>query len=74
LINYFACFALDTVRTIFSGFYHSALIDVVHAGQYEIKLMIKISVAIPAVGVFAEVNFFENISVVEIVDFGRGFG
>jgi len=36
--------------------------------------MIQLSISKPAVGVFAEMNFFENISVVEIVDFGRGFG
>jgi hypothetical protein len=36
--------------------------------------MINHWVSKPAVGVFAEVNFFENISIVEIVDFGRGFG
>jgi hypothetical protein len=36
--------------------------------------MICVSVAEPAVGVFAEVNFLEDISVVEIVNFGGGFG
>jgi hypothetical protein len=36
--------------------------------------MVKLTITIPTVGVLAEVNFFENISVVEIVDFGRRFG
>jgi hypothetical protein len=36
--------------------------------------MIKISITIPAVGVLAEMDFFEDISVVEIIDFGGGFG
>jgi hypothetical protein len=36
--------------------------------------MICVSIAEPTVGVFAEVNFLEDISVVEIVNFGGGFG
>jgi hypothetical protein len=36
--------------------------------------MIKISVSVPAVSVLAEMDFFEDISVVEIVYFGRGVG
>jgi hypothetical protein len=31
-------------------------------------------ITIPAVCVLAEMDFFEDISVVEIVYFGRGFG
>jgi hypothetical protein len=36
--------------------------------------MICYRITIPAVGIFAKVNFFEDISVVEIVYFGRRFG
>jgi hypothetical protein len=36
--------------------------------------MIGDSVPIPTIGIFAVMNFFEDISVVEIIDFGRGFG
>jgi hypothetical protein len=36
--------------------------------------MIQVSVSIPAVGVFAGMYFFEDISVVEIVNAGSRFG
>jgi hypothetical protein len=36
--------------------------------------VIQYRILIPAIVVFAKVNFFENISVVEIVDAGSRFG
>jgi hypothetical protein len=35
--------------------------------------MISHRISVAAIGVFAEMNFFEDISVVEIVDFGWCF-
>jgi hypothetical protein len=73
-VNYFASFTFDTVSTIAACFCYSALVNLVNAGQNHVILMICVSIAEPTVGVFAEVNFLEDISVVEIVDFGGGFG
>jgi len=35
--------------------------------------MIQHTVSVPAVGVFAGMDFFENVAVVEIVNASRGF-
>jgi hypothetical protein len=73
LVNYFASFAFDTISTIAASFNNGTLIDLVNAGQNKIKLMICSTVTKPTVGIFAEMNFFQDISIVEIVDFGGSF-
>jgi hypothetical protein len=63
-------FTFDAICTIAACFGDGTLIDLVNAGQDDIELMICHTVLVPAVVVFAEVYFFEDISVVEIVHTG----
>ena len=50
-----------------AGLGYGSLVDLVYAGQDYVKLMIRSGINETAICVFAEVYFFEYVSVVEII-------
>ena len=69
-VNYGAC-SFQPVGTISACFGNGTLIDFVQAGQNNVVLTVCIGIDIVAIGVFAGVNLFQNVSVVEIIYFWR---
>jgi hypothetical protein len=68
-INLFTGLPLVTVGTISPGFSDGPLIDLINTGQDDVVLVIRDRITETAVGVLAEMDLFEDISIVEIVDF-----
>jgi hypothetical protein len=69
-----SAFTPESIGSVAPRLCYGSLIDFVTRWQNNIKLVIQYRILIPAIVVFAKVNFFENIPVVEIVNAGSRFG